>query len=364
LRAEAKRVFLSLAYPYWRSNPSRDGYSLAIAAPMDMPFLTYLALTGLRNVDLRNCEEVLVAPDGCGAADTSGLEEAIAAAGVKNARLLPVSLRQRFVIALFGQDPGLAHWTAIVESIDSARTEWIFLHDTDAFFLEASLVESSYEICRVRSLQTLGVTARIDPEFRRLDIRLPGTWELMFAAPWARRWSPVDHKSGLRNTPDGRISFDTMLYPQYRDYRGGKVQVLERDSFLHLSGTVTTYRAFADLRHRRVGDELFRLLFLSLLRDAAPRFCGECALPTVEQLIDGLDDAERPVHYCFPRAAANYSEFRAFMTRLIESRMFQVSSDFVAKKLAPFDSHFDTARATATPESHAPRLREHCLWLG
>jgi hypothetical protein len=330
-----------------------------------MPFLCYLALAGLRDVDLRSCREILVVPDGWGGTDTQGLAAAVSAAGLKiPVRLLAVRTRQRVALRVLRQDAGLAHWAQIVESIEAADTDYIFLHDADAFFTDGDLLETSYEMCRAQGLQTLGVTARWDPAFTQIGMQLPGTWELMFSSRWARSWRPVDHKSGLRSTDRGRINFDTMLYPQYLEYAKGKVRVRESNAFLHLSGTIVTYRAFIAFRDRQIGDELFRLLFLSLLQEVSPAFQGASALPSVAELADGLSDSRRRVHYRFPGAAAKYAEFRSFVAMLMDAPVFAASRKSMAALIRPFDEHFAALDPEMGGATGYGKLREHGLWLG
>jgi hypothetical protein len=363
---ELKRFALSMVYPGWRDRPSAaEGYTFIMPAPMDLPFLCYLALAGLRDVDLRNCREILVVPDGWGARDTRALADAIASAGLKNdVRLLPVARRQKLALQVFGHD-GVTHWAQIIESIDAAQTDLIFLHDSDAFFTDAALLESSYRLCRSQGFDTLGVTARWDPAFTGAGMKLPGTWELMFSSRWARAWRPIDHKAGLRNTAQGPIFFDTMLYPQYRDYSQGKVQVRDCNSFLHLSGTIVTYRAFADAGQRQVGDELFRLLFLSLLREVSPSFRDECMLPSVAELARALRSPNR-VHYRFPAAATKYAEFREFVARLMDAPVFAASRGTLRALIRPFDEHFEAIGPDplGTAGTVFGKVRAHGLFLG
>jgi hypothetical protein len=364
MRAELKRLVLGLAYPRWRRvAQAAEGYTVIVPAPMDMPFLCYLALAGLRELDLRHCHEILVVPDGVGAPDTSALAQAIAAAAPRTpVRLLDASARQRVALALGRLNPGVAHWTQIVESIDAARTDALFLHDADAFFTDGALLETGYSAFRAQELRTLGVSARWDPVFTNAAMQIPSTWELMFSARWARGWRPIDHKSGLRDTAQGRILFDTMLYPQYCDYGSGGIVVRHSESFLHLSGTIATYREFMSYRDRPVGDELFRLLFLSLLRESSPAFPDGCALPRVAELEAGLLDSSRRVHYRFPAAAEKYAEFRGFVARLTQTPLFRAQAEVLTALVRPFDEHF----AARQPQAYTPelgRLRQHGLWL-
>ena len=155
--------------------------------------------------------------------------------------------------------------------------------------------------------------------------------------------------------------FDTMLYPLYRDYESGLVKVVESDAFVHLSGTVVTYRKFLDFSGRCVGDELFRLLFLSLLNELSPHFASECRLPSVEELSLGLRDSARRVHYCFPEVAGNYLEFREAVRKLIETPLFSPYGQKMKHLLMPFDEILLSKKSAIEPTP--PKMRSHGLWL-
>ena len=86
---------------------------------------------------------------------------------------------------------------------DDARSEHAFLHDADAFFLEADGLERQYRECRDRGMYTLGVTARWDPFFEQVGYTIPGTWEMMYSTRWARVGGPADLEGAWRPTPHG-----------------------------------------------------------------------------------------------------------------------------------------------------------------
>ena len=92
----------------------------------------------------------------------------------------------------------------IVNGIPHARCGHAFLHDADAFFLEADGLERQYRECRDRGMDTLGVTARWDTVLPEAGYGIPGTWELMFSTRWARSLPAVDLKGRWRDTPRGR----------------------------------------------------------------------------------------------------------------------------------------------------------------
>jgi hypothetical protein len=231
----------------------------------------------------------------------------------------------------------------IVKGIECARSEHIFLHDADAFFLEADGLERHYRECRDQGMETLGVTARLDPYFREIEYVIPGTWELMFSARWARRRSPLELKGRSRPTPHGDHVFDTMLYPQYLDYPSGKVGVLDPPPRLvHFAGAITTYRTFCDRKGGPVVDELFRLLFLSLLEDLLPSSDGRRLLPRVDELARGLNDPDARVTYGSRRAIREYPIFRAMIEDLCHSTIFREGrADRIREMVRPFDEHFE-----------------------
>jgi hypothetical protein len=314
---------------------------------MDMPFLLRFALEGLRHVDTAHCRQMIVIPDGCGADRGTALRRVVESCGdarVELARLRPMA---HFVVHGMRRPGGAianwSHWAMIIEGINNSKCGHILLHDTDAFCLESDGLERQHRECRDRGLETLGVTARWDPFFREIGYAIPGTWELMFSARWARRYSPLDLKGRRRQTAHGLHEFDTMLYPQYLDYPSGRVGILDPPlRMVHFAGAITTYRTFCDRLGRPVIDELFRLLFLSLMEDLLPSPNGDRLLPSVTELARGLDDPTARVNYGSPRATREYPIFRAMIEDLCSSPIFQgPRADRIRTLIRPFDEHYE-----------------------
>ncbi len=361
-KSSIKRALISIFYFGWKiNNPKVQGYTVILPAPMDMPFLTYYALKGLSGVDLSNCHEILVVPDGCGNDGSRGLADAIELAGLERVKLLQVTKRNSAIISIFG-DSGIAHWMTIVEAINKSKTEWLFLHDADAFFTDNRLVEDNYAFSLSNDLDCLGVTSRWDKYFASKDMNLPGTWELLFRKSWAKNSSPISHKAGDRYVDKQKVFFDTMLYPMFNDYSKGRISVKENHSFIHLSATVITYRRWLDYSKHAVGDELFRLLFLRLLKDIAPSMTDEFRLPPIEKLYEGLHDSESSIHYGFPNAASGYRKFRIFVDDLLRIDLFSEKSDEVNILLKPFDDKF--LDAPDSINNGEGEMRAHGLYLG
>ncbi len=263
-----------------------------------------------------------------------------------------------------GEIANWTHWAMIVEGINRAKCDHIFLHDADAFFLESDGLERQYRECRDRGMATLGVMARWDPFFREIGYAIPGTYELMFSTRWIRRHGPLDLKGRRRQTTHGLHVFDTMLYPQFQDYRTGRVGILDPPlQLVHFSGAITLYRMFCDRLDRPVLDEQFRLLFLALMEDLFPSPSGDRLLPSVSELVGGLNDPSAVVTYGSPRATREYPTFRAMIEDLCNSPIFQgPRAEQIRASIYPFDRHYEY-RLTATNLSADRRLGGNAIEL-
>lgn len=351
---DLKWLVLTPFFGHWRGpGPAVDGYSILLPSPMDMPFLLRFALEGLRHLDTSHCHQIIVIPDGCGADRGAALRQVVDScddARVELVRLRPMA--HLVVHSMRRPGGGIAnwsHWAMIIEGINNAKSSHIFLHDADAFCLERDGLERQYRECRDRGMATLGVTARWDPFFREIGYAIPGTWELMFSARWARRYSPLDLKGRRRQTAQGLREFDTMLYPQYLDYPSGTIGILDPPlRLVHFAGAITTYRTFCDRVGRPVIDELYRLLFLALMEDLLPAPNRDRLLPDIDELVRGLDDPTARVIYSSPRATREYPVFRSMIEDLCNSPLFQgPRSERIRTLIEPFDRHFGNEPAGA-----------------
>ena len=213
------------------------------------------------------------------------------------------------------------HWMMVVLGIEHARCGHAFLHDADAFFLEADGLERQYRECRDRGFSALGVTARWDPFFAEAGYVIPGTWELMFSTRWARSRSPSALKNGWHPTQHGAFEFDSMHYPMY-------LRLLPRGrsaswSLPRASSTSTERSSPTAISGSGRGkvDELFRLLLLAMLEDLIPSPGGR-VVPTVDELVRGLTDPDQPVSYNSAVAIEQYPIFRRLLDELCTAPIF------------------------------------------
>jgi hypothetical protein len=348
MRLDHKGLLLWLLYGRWgRPSPIGEGYTILLPFPGDMPFLLRFALEGLRHLDLAHCRQVLVVGDGTGADRASTVRELVEAQDDPRIEVVEPGAVDRFVVSKLRGVGSSLHWLAIVRGTARAKGGAIFLHDSDAFFLEAGGIERQYREFQDRGMDTLGVTARWDPMFRENRYEIPGTWEMMYSTRWARRHPPGSHKGRLQATPHGPHVFDTMLYPQFLDYPSGKVGVMaEPPRIVHFNGTIVSYREFRERAGGPVVDELFRLLLLSALEELLPPADGRRALPPVEDLARGLSDPSAPVTYGSQVAIQEYPVFRKMVDELCESPiMAGERAGRLVELIRPFDEYFAVHKA-------------------
>jgi hypothetical protein len=343
MRLDLKGKVLAALFAHWPSaSGARDGYTILLPSPMDMPFLLQYALEGLRHMDTTHCNQILVVPDGWSRDGGAALRHVLESAD--DPRLDMVDLRA-WGTFMIRQLASSTHWMQVIKGIGRSASRYTFLHDADAFHLETNGIERQYSECRDRGLFTLGVTARWDPFFAEISYRIPGTWELMFSTQWARSRPPHMLKGRLVKTHHGPNVFDTMLYPQYLDYSTGKIAVMAQPPrFVHFSNTIESYRQYNGQRGQRrqsVLDECFRLLLLAVLETLIPPAGGSRNTPTVDDLARGLKDSSAPVRYDSEVAVRGYGEFRGMLNELCESPVFQgPRAEHLRELVAPFDRHF------------------------
>jgi hypothetical protein len=250
----------------------------------------------------------------------------------------------------------------IVEGTNRATSRSAFLHDADAFFIDADGLERQYAEHRDRGMTTLGVQWRADAFFSRIGYSIPGTWEMMYSVPWARSRPPIALKGQWQDTPHGRHEFDTMLYPQFLDFATGKVGAMEAPPrTVHFHGTVTTYRVFAERGIGPVRDDLCRLLLLSILEELVPGD-GARILPAPSELARGLVDPSGTIRYDSPRAAREYPHFRRQVDELCEAPTFAGErAERLLGFLRPFDEYFATRPVDALAEDIATNPRRDGL---
>jgi hypothetical protein len=373
MRLTPKRILQTALFGRWRRpQPLVAGYTILLPMPMDMPFLLRFALEGLRHLNSENCSQILVIPDGWGDDGGKAFREVVAACDDPRVELVELRPGIRFYIQKIQMRKNRqsaanwSHWAMIVEGTTSARSEYAFLHDADAFFIDADALERQYRECRDRAMETLGVQVRTDAFFQRIGYAIPGTWEMMYSVRWARRRNPLTLKGNWQSSAHGVHEFDTMLFPQYLDYPTGKIGAMAiPPRLVHFHGAVTTYRVLKDHAKRPLIDMMFRLLLLSILEDLLPAPDGRRILPSPGELARGLTDSSAPITYNSETATREYPIFRKQIDELCESPTFAgPRADRIRELLQSFDEHYagrdaEVAALASVEPPEAPR--RHCL---
>jgi hypothetical protein len=339
-----KRFVISSQLSDWTDvDVLEDGYTIILPTPMDLPFMLRLGLEGLRCINTDDCRQILIVPDGWGDDCGAGLRQVADEFDDPRIELVELTRRDYRLIRSM-RPPGSAatHWMQVVNGTRHARCKYAFLHDADAFFLEADGLQRQYNIARERAMHTLGVTARWDPFFVDNGYEIPGTWELMYSVAWARSRHPYELKGRRMATRYGRHTFDSMLYPQFLDYPSGRIGVMPSPpEFVHFSGTIFSYRTFRDCGSRQVTDELFRVLLLAVVETALDVPTERRVLPAVEKLADGLCNSNAVVQYQSAINRRGYAEYRQQVEQMCSSPVFLGKrSDVVRALLRTFDAHF------------------------
>jgi len=355
---DLKGRLLSTLFSRWRRACAFEpGYTVVLITPMDMPFLLRFSLEGLQRIDLANCRRILVVPDPWGEDGGAALRRVLEDFDDPRLAIAPMGpIRTRLTRMMKPPGSAATHWSCVVQAVEHTDTEHAFLHDADAFHLDADGLERQYAEMRDRDMNTLGVTPRWDPFFLERSLTIPGTWELMFSTRWARSRSPYELKGRVRDTTEGPYEFDSMLYPQYLDHDSGRIGVMsEPPRFVHFSGAIFTYRTYRDRAGEPVKDELFRVLLLSALETIVPASDGRRATPTVDELAAGLTDPDAPVRYDTDVARRTWPEFRGMIDELNESPMFAGErAERMNELLRPFDEHWARVEAESGEDAAAP----------
>lgn len=342
----------------------REGYTIVLPAPADMPFLARIALESFRGLDLRRCQGIYVVPDRHEPETLDVFRGMVREHAELAATFVELGWREKLGTRSLGPFAICdIHWLAMITGAAHSDSRYVFLHDADAFFAEAGGIERQYDEAVRRGMDTLGVTARIDPEYVKKGMSIPGTWELMFSTAWARSMRPLELRGRSVRMADGRRVFDTMLCPQYRQWDGGKIGVMgEPPRFVHFNGTIVTYRAYERAGGRPVCDEMFRVLLLSMLEEVFSPPGEARRTPGVETLARGLTDERRAVHYTGERAGQEYPEFRRTIEKMLACPVFTPErAGRVREMLEPFDKHFRPGERT---QAYELRYRSDGLGAG
>lgn len=320
----------------------RDGYSLLVPVPADLPAFLPLALANAAAQDCEGRVETLVIPDVPSVSFKRAYFEAIARVDIGPSRLIELTPAAR-ALQRFGRNKvSNNHFLQIYAGVAAATTSHILLHDADLFIEDTGFMARHYRRCVEEDLACLGVSYREDATGTWLRDNGFGhvlaTWELMLSARWLRLFKPWQHRSHVESVNGHKHLFDITHYTQALTppERCGLHDATS--SFEHFNYLFGTYREFERAAAASFLDDGFRLLLIRLLSDAFEAPAGN--VPTVAELALGIENDTAPVVYG-PDATRCYREFRCMLDRVLSGGLFGPNSRrSIHVALTPFDRAF------------------------
>ncbi|WAJ27958.1 hypothetical protein [Antarcticirhabdus aurantiaca] len=307
----------ALALPHRRWRPrreaAREGYSILLPVPADLPLFYRLAMATLSRQTLRGANEILVLPD----ANIDAFRSLVAA-GTPFELPLPVrcisSHPWRDALRRAVGRPHYNHFTQIVRGIDHATSQYLVLHDADLFLTEPDFLDRQHEIAAAGRLSLLGVDGAKDDWYRRNGFaHVAATWELVFRSDWARRFQPSELRSGTRSLGGRLGGHDTMLFAQCRTAPDEIEWQTVEHGFVHFNYVICTYRDFLKVR-RRFEDERFIIPLLRLLIDGFDPDGPYPEIPAWSDILRCLDGGSDRI--LFPKPGADRGKYAELRDRL------------------------------------------------
>ena len=338
-----KRSAWRVLYGRWpRRAAERDGYTILIPVPGDLPVFTHLALAGLARQDATDRAEIIVIPDRITPEFEATFQESAAQYPPGAVRIAPIAPKGRALQRVSGQ-PYLNHFLQVFHGTNAARTRYALLHDVDLFINDVDFFARRYRRCRDDDLAWLGLELAHDAEWYEGQGVGPvlATWELMFDLEWVRHFPPWQ-VHGHRNAVNGaEFVFDTMDYPQVHTPRERRRLDEAPGAFVHFRWVITVFRHFQRANGQPYEDHRFRLLLIRLLTDSFGGSNGNQVPPPVEQLARGIADSTAAVTYRSRGLEENYSAFRRMLASLTEHSLIERErAEQIEHALAPFDAAF------------------------
>jgi hypothetical protein len=341
-----KQALWQAAYPRWpRVGPLRDGYTVLLPVPGDLPVFLHLAAAVVSAQDPDGRLETIVVPDQL----TPSFERAFARIERRfewgPLRLAPFRRVGR-ALQRGADNPATNYFLQLYHGAAHATTTHVLLHDADLFIDDPRFLAGHYRRCANLGLGGLGVSPVWDDYLRANGgEHLVATWELMLDARWLRSHAPWRHRPHARAWAGREHGFDVTLLPQIESPASGFGLNPATEGLLHFNYVFGTFRRF-QRRQEGMEDRRFLLLLIRLMADAFSDLADAGAtdhpdLPPLSELVRGLTDGSARVTYRSPQSAQNYPDFRAKLDRLMRAPfMTERRRETIAEGLRPFDRAF------------------------
>jgi hypothetical protein len=349
-----KNELWRMTYSRWPKveNPE-PGYTMILPVPGDMPVFLYLSLATALNQDPTGRVETIVVPDRLTPEFSAAFETARRAFDAGPIRLVPLSRTAQALQRVASDDPSKNYFIQVHAGLQETRTTHALLHDADLFIHDRDFLAGHYRRCAEENLACLGVSECWDGWLRDHGFgHVVATWELMLDTRWLREFAPWEHR-GHHAWVDGEWhGFDVTLYTQALTPAARVGLNDATDRFEHFNWVICTYRHFHGRFERPFEDHRFVLLLIRLLADALATKTGSgmpsVDLPDLDSLVRGVTDPAQPITFRSEEAAANYPEFRARVSRILEGPLFDdEATESIESALGRFDEAFAVTGSAA-----------------
>jgi hypothetical protein len=334
------------AYRRWPAHAElRDGYTVLLPVPGDLPVFLRLALAVVAAQDPAGKRETLVVPDRMTSAFARALASAKRSSDADAPRLVTIGATGRTMERLTAS-PAVNYFLQLYYGVAATRTTHALLHDADLFINDPAFLAAHHARCREEGLACLGVEPAWGPWHRERELHhLVATSEMMFDVRWMRSFPPWQHRPHYGKLYGEHHGFDVTDLPQAKTAPRLCALHDPQGRFEHFNWVLGFYREFQQAR-RPVEDNRFLILLIRLLVDVfsttedVPDGSGG-HLPTMTQLVRGLRDPTQPVTYLESATAQQYPEFRRKLQRVINGPLFDDDAIAVLENaVQPFDGAF------------------------
>lgn len=330
--------------PAWRPRGAvREGYSLLLPVPGDLPGFAQLALDVCARQDPTGRVETLLLPD----VPSEPIREVAEANRDRWSDLRYVTPPQRVQAVLRRlNDPGRFHGVQLVTAVQSSRASHVILHDADAIAIDPDFFARLFAEALSTGAAATGVQEYWDADLRQRLPHLVATWELCASTAWLRSVRPRRHLGHVTKTAWGDQLMDTTIFAQARTDPNDIGRLSSAGEFVHFNYVVSTFRHFQNwLRSPDTPsfeDDRFLLLFIRVISDALQQPATD--LPSLEALT-GAPRGVGPVALPMPSTASSqsFAVFRTSLTRGFEETYGPASPQVGRMKdaLRPFDEIYE-----------------------
>jgi hypothetical protein len=338
-----KRLLLQVLYPRWggAAGPLKDGYSILLPMPSDLPVFYKIAMRVLSRQKLGNANDVIIIPDNPRPAFRDMVDQDRSGQTTRPVILEESTGLKRAVARLYNR-PNHYHWSQIVRGVRRSGSRYALLHDADMFLLEEDFLEDHYAAALQRNLKVLGISPAWDPWFAQNGLdHVTATWEMLASVEWFRSFPPILFH-GHTNRLGGRThTFDTTYYIQCLTPPPSIARRECGSAFIHFNWLISGYRWF--LKHLKgYCDDRFIIMLLRLLIDEFDSERGYTLVPSWEEIAGRISDVRGSRFYPpIESHGGTYRMMRAKIGDLFRSPLVtRAGRDSIDRKLEAFDRHY------------------------